>query len=105
MNDKASSNQARCAYCGTSSNPLEVQELQRTIAARDKVIALLRRRIDGVPSSTARSAAESVALEQIVARKTAELERQRFELEKVLHELHATQQRLREAQEKSQDKR
>jgi hypothetical protein len=96
----ASSIEARCVYCGSSSNPLEVQELQRSLAARDKMIALLTRRLEGAPASTANAsvaAAQAMALEKIVARQMAELEHERFELEKALTELRATRVRLQDA--------
>jgi two-component system NtrC family sensor kinase len=96
--DARHSDAGRCAYCLDTS--AQLQELQRTLAARDKMISMMSRRLQGAdPGSLQPGAtiAQTIAFEKIVARKTAELDRERFELEKALTELRSTQARLLQA--------
>jgi signal transduction histidine kinase len=79
-----------------------VTEYERKLAARDKTIDVLKRRLmqeagaeDATPFAVL---AENYSLNQIVVRKTAELEAERHELEKTLHDLRQTQAQLLQAQ-------
>lgn len=74
----------------------------RLLAARDKTIAVLKRRLmqearrdDGSPFALL---AQNISLEQVVGRKTAELERERQELETALENLRLAQAQLVQAQ-------
>lgn len=79
-----------------------VAELERKLAARDKTIEVLKRRIaKEVRHSHATPFAileQNVVLEKVVDRKTLELENKRRELEKALTELRLTQSQLIQAQ-------
>ncbi|NMP28376.1 ATP-binding protein [Rahnella sp. SAP-1] len=81
---------------------LTAAEYQRKLAARDKTIDVLKRRIaqEARHSSTTPFAIleQNVGLEQVVVRKTLELENERHELEKALAELRLTQVQLLQAQ-------
>ncbi len=77
-------------------------EYQRKLAARDKTIEVLKRRIAqearlGIATPFA-ILEQNVGLEKVVARKTLELENERCELEKALSELRLTQAQLLQAQ-------
>lgn len=81
---------------------MSVAEYARKLAARDKTITVLKRRI---ARETTQSQAtpfaileQSVGLEKVVSRKTQELENERGELEKALKELRLTQAQLLQAQ-------
>ena len=77
-------------------------EYERKLAARDKTIDVLKRRIaHEAKHNTATPFAimeQNVGLEKVVARKTLELENERLELEKALSELRLTQAQLLQAQ-------
>lgn len=81
---------------------LPAADYERKLAARDKTIAVLKRRL--MQESTSSEATPFVVLEQnisltqIVARKTQELEAERQELEKTLRDLRLTQAQLIQAQ-------
>ncbi|WP_410013515.1 sensor histidine kinase [Sodalis sp. C49] len=77
-------------------------EYERKLAARDKTIEVLKRRIaqearrgNATPFAILE---QNVGLEKVVARKTLELENERRELEKALSELRLTQAQLLQAQ-------
>ncbi len=76
-------------------------ELGRKLRARDKTVAALMRRLEdqAVNQGSAFAVLEqNIGLEQVVSRKTRELENERQELKKALAELRATQVRLLQAQ-------
>ncbi|MCO7260348.1 sensor histidine kinase [Dickeya zeae] len=85
-----------------STMGLSVAEYERKLAARDKTIDVLKRRIaQEARHSHATPFAileQNVGLEKVVARKTLELENERQELEKTLTELRFTQAQLLQAQ-------
>jgi len=79
----------------------EVLDLQRRLASRDKTIAKLIERVEGLqarPASSFTLLSQNLTLEQIVRNKTAEVDAQRQALEAALRELQATQARLLQAQ-------
>lgn len=77
-------------------------EYERKLAARDKTIAVLKRRLlqeSGASEATPFAVlAQNVSLNQIVTRKTEELEAERQTLEQTLRELRQTQAQLLQAQ-------
>jgi signal transduction histidine kinase len=77
-------------------------ELQRKLLARDKTIAVLKKRLmqEAVRDKDSPFAIleQNLSLQQVVARKTQELEAERTELEKALEELRLTQAQLLQAQ-------
>ncbi|MBX9446092.1 sensor histidine kinase [Dickeya chrysanthemi] len=89
-------------FSETSVIGLSVAEYERKLAARDKTIDVLKRRIaQEARHSHATPFAileQNVGLEKVVARKTLELENERQELEKALTELRFTQAQLLQAQ-------
>ncbi|MFT4172872.1 MAG: ATP-binding protein [Herbaspirillum sp.] len=87
---------------GTSAPADEHLDHAAQLAARDKTIAALKRRLiqeaQRDHDSPFALLAQNVALEQVVARKTAELEAERQELRHALVELNVTQAQLLQAQ-------
>ncbi|MDH5822574.1 ATP-binding protein [Luteimonas sp. RD2P54] len=78
-----------------------VAELRRRLAARDKVIAVLKRRVrerDHSAASPLATLQHNVALGRVVAMKTRELSEERHELQRALTELGRTQAALLQAQ-------
>jgi signal transduction histidine kinase len=78
-----------------------VAELQRKLAARDKVIEVLKKRILARDQSVASPLAilqQNIALEKIVALKTQELSQEHHELEQTVAELGKAQAMLLQAQ-------
>jgi signal transduction histidine kinase len=76
-------------------------ELERQVAARDRTIAKLVERVEGLqarPISSFTLLTQNTTLERVIRNKTLELERQRSELEQALHELRVTQAQLLQAQ-------
>lgn len=75
-------------------------DYERKLAARDKTINVLKRRIAQEAKNLTPFAIleQNVGLEKVVARKTLELENERHELEKTLKELRVTQAQLLQAQ-------
>ncbi|MEA9389878.1 ATP-binding protein [Acerihabitans sp. TG2] len=77
-------------------------EYERKLAARDKTIEVLKRRIaqEARPGNATPFAIleQNMGLEKVVARKTLELQNERHELEKALAELRLTQAQLLQAQ-------
>jgi two-component system NtrC family sensor kinase len=75
---------------------------ERKLAARDKTIAVLKRRLMQEAGSAEATPfavlAQNISLTQIVARKTQELEAERQALEQTLRELRQTQAQLLQAQ-------
>jgi two-component system NtrC family sensor kinase len=86
----------------TPTTQLSSAEYERKLAARDKTINVLKRRIAQEArhcNSTPFAILEqNIGLENVVARKTLELEKERHELEKALSELRFTQAQLLQAQ-------
>lgn len=81
---------------------MSIAEFERKLAARDKTIEVLKRRIlrekaqdNATPFAILK---QNVGLEKVVSRKTLELENERYELEKALKELRLTQVQLLQAQ-------
>ncbi|NUL36919.1 sensor histidine kinase [Kosakonia sacchari] len=89
-------------YSEASTPPLSPADYERKLAARDKTIDVLKRRIaQEARHSHATPFAileQNVGLEKVVARKTRELENERHELEKALAELRLAQTQLLQAQ-------
>ncbi|MFS2222082.1 sensor histidine kinase [Pantoea sp. B65] len=90
------------AFPEASTVGLSAAEYERKLAARDKTIDVLKRRIaqesrhsHATPFAILE---QHVGLEKVVARKTLELENERHELEKALTELRFTQVQLLQAQ-------
>lgn len=79
---------------------LSTADYERKLAARDKTINVLKRRIaqDAKNLTPFAILEQNVGLEKVVARKTVELENERHELEKTLKELRFTQAQLLQAQ-------
>ena len=78
-----------------------VVQLERKLVARDKTIsALMRRAEEHAATNTSGFAVlqQNIALEDVVTRKTRELENERLELQKTLSKLGSTQARLLQAQ-------
>ena len=77
-------------------------EYERKLAARDKTIAVLKRRLMQEAGSSEATPfavlAQNISLNQIVARKTEELEAERQILERTLRELRQAQAQLLQAQ-------
>lgn len=86
----------------TSDGVLSIADYERKLAARDKTIEVLKRRVAQEARhlhSTPFAILElNVGLEKVVARKTLELENERHELQKALAELKLTQAQLLQAQ-------
>lgn len=79
--------------------PMSIDDCRRKLAARDKTIAVLKARLQNHGADAHFTQLErQVALEQIVANKTQELEAERKRLTKALEELHATQSQLVQSQ-------
>lgn len=80
----------------------DVPDYPRLLAARDKTIAALKRRLMQEAQSDRDTPfallTQNISLEQVVARKTAELEAERQELETALRELRSAQAQLVQAQ-------
>jgi two-component system, NtrC family, sensor kinase len=81
---------------------LSAADYERRLSARDKTIAVLKRRLmqeavsnDATPFAVLE---QNINLTQIVARKTQEVETERQELEKTLRDLRLTQAQLLQAQ-------
>ena len=89
-------------FTDASATGLSFADYERKLAARDKTIDVLKRRIaKEARHSHATPFAileQNVGLEKVVARKTLELENERLELEKALTELRLTQAQLLQAQ-------
>jgi signal transduction histidine kinase len=80
---------------------MEAAELRLQLAARDKTIAKLVERVEGLqarPVSSFTLLTQTISLEELVRNRTAELDDQRRTLERALHELQQTQARLLQAQ-------
>jgi signal transduction histidine kinase len=95
------SSSAQVTPAGEPTAAERVVELERKLAARDKTIAALIRRADEHAATNQSGFAvlqQNIALEDVVTRKTRELESERLELQKALSELRATQARLLQAQ-------
>ncbi|MCC4596747.1 ATP-binding protein [Xanthomonas campestris pv. phormiicola] len=78
-----------------------VAELRRQLAARDKVIAVLKKRViarDDAVASPLATLQQNIALGKVVALKTQELNRERQELEHALADLGKAQVALLQAQ-------
>jgi signal transduction histidine kinase len=78
-----------------------VAELERKLAARDKVIAVLKKRVmsrDDTAASPLAILQQNIALGKIVAMKTRELSEERHELQQALAELGRAQAMLLQAQ-------
>lgn len=78
-----------------------VAELERKLAARDKVIAVLKKRVmsrDDTAASPLAILQQNIALGKIVAMKTRELSEERHELQQALGELGRAQAMLLQAQ-------
>ncbi|WP_369944188.1 sensor histidine kinase [Xanthomonas medicagonis] len=78
-----------------------IVELRRQLAARDKVIAVLKKRVtarDDAVASPLATLQQNIALGKVVALKTQELNRERQELEQALAELGKAQSALLQAQ-------
>lgn len=78
-----------------------VAELERKLAARDKVIAVLKKRVmsrDDTAASPLAILQQNIALGKIVAMKTRELSEERHELQQALAELGRAQAKLLQAQ-------
>ena len=85
----------------TLANP-SAAEYEHKLAARDKTIEVLKRRIAQearhISATPFAILEQTVGLEKVVAHKTQELENERHELEKALIELRLTQAQLLQAQ-------
>ncbi|WP_279627107.1 sensor histidine kinase [Xanthomonas populi] len=84
-----------------SSDAALVAELRRQLAARDKVIVVLKKRVtarDYAVASPLATLQQNIALGKIVALKTQELSRERQELEHALADLGKAQTALLQAQ-------
>lgn len=96
--------QARAGSAPEHGAPVDapMETLLRKIEARDKTIAVLKRRLiqeaDSPKQTPFTILEQNVSLQQVVAHKTAELERERGELERALAELRLTQAQLLQAQ-------
>ena len=78
-----------------------IAELRRQLAARDKVIAVLKKRVtarDDAAASPLATLQQNIALGKVVALKTQELSRERQELEHALADLGKAQVALLQAQ-------
>ncbi|QNH16658.1 Adaptive-response sensory-kinase SasA [Xanthomonas sp. SS] len=78
-----------------------IAELRRQLAARDKVIAVLKKRVtarDDAVASPLATLQQNIALGKVVALKTQELNRERQELEHALDDLGKAQVALLQAQ-------
>lgn len=79
----------------------DVNELRRMLAARDRTIEVLIKRLEGRGNTDPSAFAlleQNIALEAVVSRKTRELERERIQLQQTLAELRNTQARLLQSQ-------
>ena len=88
--------EAGCVEAGAA-----VAELERKLAARDKVIAVLKKRVmsrDDTAASPLAILQQNIALGKIVAMKTRELSEERHELQQALAELGRAQAKLLQAQ-------
>lgn len=103
-NKHTAATQARASSAPEHGAPVAapMENLLRKIEARDKTIAVLKRRLiqeaDSPKQTPFTILEQNVSLQQVVAHKTAELEREREELERALAELRLTQAQLLQAQ-------
>ena len=90
------------APCAASTATLTSDEYERRLAAKDKIIAVLKRRLmqESVHNSSTPFAVleQNLSLAKVIARKTEELEKERAALEQALIELRETQSQLLHAQ-------
>ena len=88
---------------GAATEPTQTDdpaELKRMLAARDRTIEVLIKRLESRSSDPSAFALleQNIALEAVVSRKTRELERERQQLQQALSELRSTQARLLQSQ-------